>query len=312
MGSFVARQLVKNIINSLGAMLPPRPSLQFLGIPSSAITDSAALNATVVNLASLGGGPEIYGVDTYTLHEWLCNDAIGSATLADVGTGGAGGAGLSPLTIQNTAQVNTGDTFLYCDATNFTQNGASGGYAKGAANTGAPVSTTLLSLSCWIKPRSFTNSTQYVLMRGYNATFVTPFSAIGLYLFGTTGEIKLEWTDSSAGNHTMTLGPSTSTARGYVQLNQWQHVAITFSQAGSTVTGAYYWNGCLIGTATASSSAIGWNGSSAGSWYLGGVVAAGGNWTFDGWIADARVDDGIARSAAYWKALYQAGTDTHS
>jgi hypothetical protein len=310
--SFLARQLVKNIINSLGAMLPPRPSMQFLGITSSAITDSAALNATIVNLSSLAGGPLSYGVDTYTLHRWLCNDASGATTLADTGTGGTGGTGLSALTIQNSAQVNTGDTFLYCDTTNFTQNGATGGYAKGAANTGAPTSTTLLSFSCWIRPRSFTNSTQYILTRGYNATFVTPFSAFGIYLFGTTGEVKVEWTDSSAANHTIVVGTSTATARGYILLNQWQHIAVTVSISGGTATFAYYWNGNLIATATQASSAIGWNGASSGSWYVGGLVAAGGNWTFDGWIADARVDDGIARSAAYWKALYQAGTDTHS
>lgn len=54
--SFLARQLVKNIINSVGAMMPPRPSMQFIGLSPSAITDSPSLNATVIDLSAIAGG----------------------------------------------------------------------------------------------------------------------------------------------------------------------------------------------------------------------------------------------------------------
>lgn len=54
--SFLARQLVKNIINSVGAMMPPRPSIQFVGLSPTAITDSPSLNATIIDLSAIAGG----------------------------------------------------------------------------------------------------------------------------------------------------------------------------------------------------------------------------------------------------------------
>jgi hypothetical protein len=310
--SFVGKLLVKNVITAAGVIMPPEPAVQIEGGSgiSVAVSDNPTLGATVVLITSSGGnGPSVYGVDTFTLHRWQCNDA--STPLLDVGA--AAGAANTPLAVQNGAQVNLGDVGLYCDAANFLQDGASGGYAKGVVATGTPVSTTLISLSCWIRPRSFTNAYARPVAKGYNATGVSPYNSIGIVFSTTTGTITGEWASGGA-YQAIQLGPSSSSGRGYVWLDQWQHIAVTFSQAAGTATWNYYWNGNLILTNTAASGVLDWGSVGGGSWYVGGEIAAGaiGNATFDGWIFDVRVDDGVARAAGYWKALYQAGVFVHS
>jgi hypothetical protein len=245
-----------------------------------------------------------YGVDSSTLHRWILNDASGP-TFANKGSSSS-----TTLTIQNTSNVNLGDVGLYSDCANFTQAGASSGWSASANNVGIPTSTTQISLSLWVKPRSFTNSFPRLLAKGYNPAFTNPYDSLGIYLATNfnPGTVALEWS-SSGSLIQVALGPTTTTARGYILLDVWQHIAVTISIAAGTATLNYYWNGALVTNTTFASGSIDWNSGSSGAWSVGGVIAGApiGNATFDGWMFDARVDDGVIRSAAYWKAMYKSG-----
>src|SRR5271157_5749132 len=81
-----------------------------------------------------------YGIDSFTLHRWVLNDASGPFS-------NKGSSSSTTLTIQNTSNVNLGDVGLYSDCANFTQAGASGGWSASANNVGIPTSTTQVSVS---------------------------------------------------------------------------------------------------------------------------------------------------------------------
>lgn len=233
------------------------------------------------------------------LHRWLCNDVAGSGTIVDDGT-----ASNASLTVQNAGNVIQGNPGIYCDSIDFFgSGGATGGWAKSAANVGAPSSTTAISLHGWVRMHSFSNAYQHFVGRGYDTT-VGADDAIAFYLSATTGQLITRW--KSAG--ITKSGGAIATVRGTILTQQWYYLAATFSQSSGNMTVNYYINGVLIGTSVTASGVIDWNGASSGVWSMGvynsGLWTAG---TFDGQLCDWRVEDGHVLTVAEIKAHYKVG-----
>jgi concanavalin A-like lectin/glucanase superfamily protein len=280
------------------------------------------INAVIRAVGSGSSGPQPYGVDSNTFHRWIMNDpavASGSVAFADTGT-----AADAALTVNYVLGTSLGTGFqqvgLYSDCySNDGQGGSSGGYSLSSNDVGIPATTTTLSLSLWVRPRSFTAAYARLIGKAYNPGITTPYISLGLGLVNETGQPFLEWTQASTYT-SQALGQSGAIGKGYLKLDQWQHIAATISIAGGNASVIYYWNGDLIpvyenldGINTVSSGPIQWNSGSSGPWIVGGAASTSGIGAacFDGWIFDARVDVAV-RSASYWKALYQAGAFVHS
>jgi hypothetical protein len=302
--SFVGKLLVKNVITAAGVIMPPEPAIQFEGGSgiSVIVTDEPTIGATQVLIETTGGNgtPEAYGVDTFTLHRWQCNDA--ASPLADTGVGAN-----APLTVQNASTTNSlyQNTGLYIDS--FSAHGTV--YAKSSSNVGNPVSGTAISLHGWAKVRTLPTSNQYPRLVSKDRDGTN--ESVSLLLYGgnasntTLGMMYAQW--YSAGF--LDAFPAAYTLAVPV-LNQWNHMGVTFSQAGGNMTVCFYMNGNLLGPAqVVSSGAIDWNAGSSGPWYMGQYLSGA---PLDSWFMDWRIDDGIVRSAAYFKDLYQAGANVHS
>lgn len=243
-----------------------------------------------------GPGFSSYGVDAYTRHRWLMNDAAGATAFADTGTVPL------PATIQNTAssQGERARVGLYSDCAYFALQGSAWG--KTAVDTGAPaLSTTKISLSGWVKRRADGGSYPCIVVYEYSSSWGSPYTSVDLSFSSNTGAVLVSWTDSTGTRH----ATSATTGEGIVPADgQWHHVAATYEQQSNTLVATCYVDGVQALQATVGSQGgIGWNGGSGGGWCVGGNP----NGSLDGWIADVRVDDGVVRDAAYWKALYKAG-----
>lgn len=248
--------------------------------------------------------PRSYPIDSFTLHQWLLNDSNGS-TFTDTGSASTN------LTIQNSSNVSVSNAGFFSDCANFIANGASSGWSSTSNNVGNGTSTTQCSMSAWVRPRAITNAYPRIISKGYNPSFSNPYITIE-FLFNNTNQQMMVQFATSGSSFASITGPSASNVTGYIQLNQWQHIAATISISAGTATANFYWNGDPAGSGTNSISGLQWNAGSSGPWVVGGVVAAApiSNATLDGWLFDVRYDDGVVRSAAYYKAMYKAGTGT--
>ena len=241
-------------------------------------------------------GPSAYGVDTFTLHRWQCNDA--ATPLADTGVGAN-----APLTVQNASTTNSlyQNTGLFIDSVSF--HGTV--YGKSLSNVGNPASTTLISLHGWVKVRTLPTSTQYPRLLSKDRDGTNESLSLVLSGSGTLGSFYAQWYSGGF----LDAAPAAVTL-AVPALNQWCHIGATFSQAAGNMTVCFYMNGNLLGPAqVVASGVIDWNAGSSGPWYLGQYLSGA---PLDAWFMDWRLDDGVARPAAYFKSLYQAGTFVHS
>lgn len=254
----------------------------------------------------LDSAPCFIATDGYTLHQWLCSDT--GSPLADTGTGAN-----APLTPQNTTYVYYSHVGLFHDCVSFHTNTSlttSGGYATSSSNVGIPTSTTTLSLHGWIKVRTLNATNVYPRMickdRDGTNESVSLFFSGTTDTDGTLGQIYFQWYSGGAVKNAVL--PNAYQHQSIAPINQWFHVGVTFVQSGTTASTTFYFNGNQAGAAISTTTGvIDWNSGSSGPWYMGYYAGAAASQPIDAEFMDWRYDDGIARSAAYFKALYKAG-----
>ena len=169
-----------------------------------------------------------------------------------------------------------------------------------------------VTLSCWIYPTKFPDPTEIpsrvwapLISKGYHDAWTSPYSSVVIQLANGAAVDrslgKMQFAIASAGGVQQALvAPGGS--RGYLVLNEWQHVALTYDAVTGTLSA--YLNGVLLGTLACPIGAIDWG--DHGRWSLGcdGVGAESFSYAR---IADVRVDQ-VVRSQAYLQDLYSRGS----
>jgi len=184
-----------------------------------------------------------------------------------------------------------------------------GGLLSGMTSVGESPSVTL---SCWIYPTRFPDPTEIpsrvwapLICKGYHDAWTAPYASVAMQLANGAALDrslgKMQFSITSAGGVQQVLNAPGGSV-GYLVLNEWQHVALTYDAVTGTLSA--YLNGVLLGTLACPIGAIDWG--DHGRWSLGCDGVGAENFSYAR-IADVRVDQ-VVRSPAYLQDLYSRGS----